>query len=119
MNDYSDRVRWISMDDAEPRRTTRGWSSRATLWEPLGRLFQRFDVLLCPTMATDGFRAGEAYLEGGMDVGDGHVSNHILGAMTLPFNVQPWCPVLSGALGARRQRGAPPASRWWPAPTTT
>src|SRR4051794_957785 len=58
------------------------------LWEPLGRLFQRADAMICPTMATDGYRAGEAYLEGGMDIGTGHVRHHILGAMTTPFNIQ-------------------------------
>jgi Asp-tRNA(Asn)/Glu-tRNA(Gln) amidotransferase A subunit family amidase len=45
-------------------------------------------------MATDGYRAGEAYLDG-MDIGDGSVVHHILGAMTLPFNIQSRCPVVS------------------------
>jgi Asp-tRNA(Asn)/Glu-tRNA(Gln) amidotransferase A subunit family amidase len=46
-------------------------------------------------MATDGFVAGEAYLEGGLAIGDGHVHHHILGAMTLPFNIQSRCAVVS------------------------
>lgn len=71
-----------------------GMELEGALWEPLGRLFQQFDVLLCPTMATDGYRAGEAYLDG-MDIGAGSVVHHILGAMTLPFNIQSRCPVVS------------------------
>ena len=71
-----------------------GMELEGALWEPLGRLFQQFDVLVCPTMATDGYRAGEAYLDG-MDIGDGSVVHHILGAMTLPFNIQSRCPVVS------------------------
>ena len=71
-----------------------GMELEGALWEPLGRLFQQFDVLVCPTMATDGYRAGEAYLDG-MDIGEGSVVHHILGAMTLPFNIQSRCPVVS------------------------
>ncbi|MEN9645728.1 MAG: hypothetical protein RL238_2397 [Actinomycetota bacterium] len=71
-----------------------GMEAEGALWEPLGLLFQQFDVMVCPTMATDGYRAGEAYLDG-MDVGDSSVVHHILGAMTLPFNIQSRCPVVS------------------------
>ncbi|MBI4883863.1 MAG: amidase [Actinobacteria bacterium] len=83
-----------------------GLELEGRLWEPLGRLFERFDVLLCPTMATDGFLAGESYLAGGMDVGTGHVHHHILGAMTLPFNLFSRCPVLSVPSG-RAANGVP------------
>ncbi|MFZ4717833.1 MAG: amidase [Ilumatobacteraceae bacterium] len=71
-----------------------GLELEGALWEPVGRLFQTHDALVCPTMATDGYRCGESYLDG-MDIGDGSVVHHILGAMTLPFNIQSRCPVLS------------------------
>jgi aspartyl-tRNA(Asn)/glutamyl-tRNA(Gln) amidotransferase subunit A len=72
-----------------------GMDAEGSLWRPLGELFERYDALLCPTMAVDGFVAGEPYVDGGIDIGDGHVDLHILGAMTLPFNLFSRCPVLS------------------------
>ena len=83
-----------------------GLELEGELWEPLGRLFQQYDVMVCPTMATDGYIAGEPYLEGGMDIGDGHVHHHILGAMTLPFNILSRCAVLSVPSG-RAANGVP------------
>jgi Asp-tRNA(Asn)/Glu-tRNA(Gln) amidotransferase A subunit family amidase len=83
-----------------------GLELEGELWEPLGLLFQRVDAFLCPTMATDGYRAGEPYLEGGMDVGGSHVRHHILGAMTLPFNINSRCPVVSVPSG-RAANGVP------------
>jgi aspartyl-tRNA(Asn)/glutamyl-tRNA(Gln) amidotransferase subunit A len=72
-----------------------GMEAEDALWRPLGELFDRYDALLCPTMAVDGFVAGEPYLAAGIDIGDGHVDQHIKGAMTLPFNIFSRCPVLS------------------------
>ena len=71
-----------------------GLEHEGEMWQPLGELFERFDVLVCPTMATEGYVAGEAYLDG-IDVGGRHLWHHILGAMTLPFNILSRCPVLS------------------------
>ncbi|MGB8860860.1 MAG: amidase [Ilumatobacteraceae bacterium] len=76
-----------------------GLEHEGAMWEPLGRLFETYDAMICPTMATDGFEAGRSYIEGGMDIGDGHVRHHILGAMTLPFNILSRCPVISTPSG--------------------
>jgi len=71
-----------------------GLELEGQLWEPLGALFERFDVLLCPTMATTGYAAGEPYLTP-MRVGAGTVPHNILGAMTLPFNILSRCAVMA------------------------
>ena len=83
-----------------------GLELEGRLWQPLGALFERFDGLLCPTMAIDGFRAGDAYLDGAIRVGSGTVDQHIQGAMTLPFNLFSRCPVLSVPTG-RSANGVP------------
>ena len=83
-----------------------GLELEGRLWQPLGELFERFDGLLCPTMAIDGFRAGDAYLDGPINVGSGTVDQHIKGAMTLPFNLFSRCPVLSVPTG-RASNGVP------------
>jgi aspartyl-tRNA(Asn)/glutamyl-tRNA(Gln) amidotransferase subunit A len=72
-----------------------GLELEGSLWEPLGEVFEQFDAVLCPTMAIDGFRAGESYLDGRIPVGSGTVEEHIKAAMTLPFNLFSRCPVLS------------------------
>lgn len=71
-----------------------GLELEGRLWDPLGLVFEEFDALLCPTMATAGYVAGEPYL-GPMAVGEGRVVNNILAAMTLPFNILSRCAVLS------------------------
>jgi len=71
-----------------------GLELEGVLWQPVGELFERCDALLCPTMATAGYLAGEPYLEP-MAIGTGSVPHNILGAMTLPFNILSRCPVMS------------------------
>jgi aspartyl-tRNA(Asn)/glutamyl-tRNA(Gln) amidotransferase subunit A len=71
-----------------------GLEHEGAMWEPLGRILSTYDVLLCPTMATEGYVAGEPYL-GGMEIAGERVRHHILGAMTVPFNIQSRCPVMS------------------------
>jgi Asp-tRNA(Asn)/Glu-tRNA(Gln) amidotransferase A subunit family amidase len=72
-----------------------GLELEGELWAPLGRLFEQFDALVCPTMATDGYRAGESYVDGPFQVGDGQVRHHLLMAMTVPFNLFSRCPVVA------------------------
>lgn len=50
-----------------------GFYEGLELAEPLGQLFERADALLCPTMATSGYIAGQPYL-GSMEVGGSMVS---------------------------------------------
>ena len=71
-----------------------GLEHEGAMWQSLGQLFEQYGALVCPTMATEGYVAGEPYLDG-MDVGGAHLPHHILGAMTLPFNIHSRCPVLS------------------------
>ena len=72
-----------------------GLVEETALWDPLGRLFENIDVLLCPTIATTGLLAGKSYVDENVDI-DGHAVEHYLMAMmTLPFNLFSRCPVLS------------------------
>jgi aspartyl-tRNA(Asn)/glutamyl-tRNA(Gln) amidotransferase subunit A len=83
-----------------------GLELEGELWAPLGRIFEQADAVVCPTMATEGFVAGNAYLEGPFAVGDGEVGHHILMAMTLPFNLFSRCPVVAVPSG-RAANGVP------------
>jgi len=65
------------------------------LYEPLGRLFEDYDALICPTIAADGLEADNPYIEGPFLVNGVDVKHHILMCMTLPFNLFSRCPVMA------------------------
>lgn len=84
----------------------KGMELEGHLYEPLGRLFQEHDALVCPTMATDGFVAGNPYIDGPFLVNGVDVGHHILMCMTLPFNLFSRCPVVAVPSG-RADNGVP------------
>jgi aspartyl-tRNA(Asn)/glutamyl-tRNA(Gln) amidotransferase subunit A len=83
-----------------------GLVEETTLWEPLGRLFEEIDVLLCPTIATTGLRAGNPYIDEQVVVNGQALPHHVVAMMTFPFNVFSRCPVLSVPSG-RAANGVP------------
>jgi len=72
-----------------------GLVEETALWDPLGRLFETVDVLLCPTIATTGLQAGNPYVDEKPIIDGHHVEHHIMAMMTLPFNLFSRCPVLA------------------------
>ncbi|HEY7625823.1 MAG TPA: amidase [Ilumatobacteraceae bacterium] len=72
-----------------------GLVEETALWDPLGRLFETIDVLLCPTIATVGLEAGNSYVDDKPVIDGVPVAHHILAMMTLPFNLFSRCPVLA------------------------
>jgi aspartyl-tRNA(Asn)/glutamyl-tRNA(Gln) amidotransferase subunit A len=83
-----------------------GLVEEAALWDPLGRLFEEIDVLLCPTIATTGLLAGNSYIDDLVVVDGQELPHHIVAMMTFPFNVFSRCPVLSVPSG-RAANGVP------------
>ncbi len=83
-----------------------GMELEGHLCEPLGRLLEQYDALVCPTMATDGFVAGNPYIDGPFLVNGVDVGHHILMCMTLPFNLYSRCPVVALPSG-RAANGVP------------
>lgn len=63
-----------------------GLELEAKTWEPLGELFTRFDVVVCPGAAKQGYPAGATYGEGVEETD---------GLMVVPFNIAGRCPVLA------------------------
>ncbi len=72
-----------------------GLVEETALWDPLGRLFEDIDVLICPTIATTGLRAGNSYIDEQVEINGHAVVHHLMAMMTLPFNLLSRCPVLS------------------------
>ncbi|MGL3805583.1 amidase [Paeniglutamicibacter sp. R2-26] len=71
-----------------------GLVAEAAVYEPLGKVFETYDALLCPTLATQGMAADFADPAGLIDVGGASVS-WIEAALTVPFNVIGRVPVLA------------------------
>ena len=72
-----------------------GLVEETALWDPLGRMFEDVDVLLCPTIATSGLLAGNPYLEELVVIAGQAMPHHIMAMMTVPFNLFSRCPVLA------------------------
>jgi aspartyl-tRNA(Asn)/glutamyl-tRNA(Gln) amidotransferase subunit A len=72
-----------------------GLVAETALWDPLGRLFEDIDVLLCPTIAVNGLQAGNSYIDESVVINGQVMQHHIVAMMTLPFNLFSRCPVLS------------------------
>ena len=72
----------------------RGLEGEQRIWEPLGRLFETFDVLIGPTWAVPGIPAGDSML-GTLFEGGGPNDRQYSVMMTTPFNVLSPCPVLA------------------------
>ena len=67
----------------------------AELWEPLARVFERCDALICPTLAIPAPLAGEEYLDvGPMIDGVEHLDRWTV-AFTVPFNLCSWTPAMN------------------------
>jgi Asp-tRNA(Asn)/Glu-tRNA(Gln) amidotransferase A subunit family amidase len=56
---------------------------------------ERFDALLCPTLALPALDAGEDYVGGGPTIDGRRLGDYFEMLLTIPFNVAGRCPVLS------------------------
>jgi aspartyl-tRNA(Asn)/glutamyl-tRNA(Gln) amidotransferase subunit A len=79
---------------AAPGAFLRGLEGEQRMWEPVGRLFETFDVLIGPTWAMPGIPAGDSLL-GTLFEGGGPNDRQFSVMMTTPFNVLSPCPVLA------------------------
>jgi Asp-tRNA(Asn)/Glu-tRNA(Gln) amidotransferase A subunit family amidase len=107
VNDYA--VAWA--DDVrrlmdEPGAVLRGLELEGELWEPLGRLFESYDALLCPTWAVTGIPAGDSVIGQLFDDG-GPNDRQFTFYMTTPFNMFSACPVLAVPSGVAPSNGVP------------
>ncbi len=79
---------------AEAGSFAEGLVSEAALYEPLGKILESYDALLCPTIATQGMAADFSDPTALIDVAGEQVP-WIETALTVPFNVIGRVPVLS------------------------
>ena len=72
-----------------------GLVEETALWDPLGRLFEEIDVLLCPTIAITGLQAGKSFVDESVVIDGQELPHYLQAVMTFPFNLFSRCPVLS------------------------
>ena len=107
VNDYS--VAWakdVERAMGEAGSFLEGISEEGELWKPLGRLFESFDALICPTWAVTGIPAGDSILGQLFDDG-GPNDRQFTCYMTTPFNMFSACPVLAVPSGVATSNGVP------------
>jgi aspartyl-tRNA(Asn)/glutamyl-tRNA(Gln) amidotransferase subunit A len=72
----------------------------------IGAAFDNHDALICPTIGTTGFIAGEPYTENRLTVAGREIELYLLACQTVPFNIASRHPVLSVPSG-RAANGVP------------
>jgi aspartyl-tRNA(Asn)/glutamyl-tRNA(Gln) amidotransferase subunit A len=91
---------------AEPRGFLHGLEGEQEMWLPIGRLFETFDALVCPTWASTGIPAGDSVL-GTLFPDGGDNDRQFTHFMTTPFNILAPCPVLAVPSGIAPTNGVP------------
>lgn len=67
----------------------------AELYAPVGALLERYDALICPTLATRGLVAGDDYVDTVLTVDGVAMDYYFDAALTPVFNIMSRCPVLN------------------------
>ena len=92
---YAAAVARRSLEAIERTSYADGLRLEAAIYAPLGELLDRFEVLVCPTIGTRGYVAGDDYVDHGIEVGGEVLDDYLAAAMTPPFNIASRCPVLA------------------------
>jgi Asp-tRNA(Asn)/Glu-tRNA(Gln) amidotransferase A subunit family amidase len=72
-----------------------GWVLEAELYAPVGALLEDYDALVCPTLGTRGYVAGDDYVGHGVEVDGVEVPAYFDASLTPVFNVMSRLPVLN------------------------
>jgi Asp-tRNA(Asn)/Glu-tRNA(Gln) amidotransferase A subunit family amidase len=89
-----------------PDEVARSWDVQHAMYQTIGALFERFDILICPTLSIGSVRADHDPVSKGFTV-DGRVVDAEYGwVLTHPFNMLGNCPVVSVPSG-RDRHGVP------------
>lgn len=95
LNDYAIEFARVTAEDSKGLSVLEGMDLETSMWQPIGELFERYDVLLVPTLTTRGLVAGDGYVGKGLEVGGVVLDRYIDTLMTPVFNMFSRCPVLN------------------------
>ena len=96
-----------------------GSTIEARVHRALATVFVAHDALICPTLGTTGFEAGDDYTEHGITVAGEYVDLYIFAGAHAGVQRRQPPPRAQRPVRSRSQRRPDRASRWWPVPMTT
>ncbi len=93
VNDYTRRFA-EEMKVGNPGDVYAGLEIEGEMYAEFGALMERYDIMICPTLALPALAAGESYVDKGPVINgvERHIFDHLL---TIPFNMLSRCPVMS------------------------
>ena len=83
-----------------------GLEAEVVVHAAIGGAMDGFDALVCPTLGSTGWLAGDDYVETKLTIGGEEVAEYFLGCQTFPFNIASKHPVLAVPSG-RASNGVP------------
>ncbi len=83
-----------------------GLEMEVRVHEAIAGAMSGFDALVCPTLGTIGYLAGDDYVETTLTIAGEEVSEYFVGCQTFPFNIASKHPVLAVPSG-RASNGVP------------
>lgn len=106
---HPDKVTEYAKEFAQWARRTRGDATfldglaiEAELYSSIGSLFDTYDALITPAVATEGFLAGDDYVGHGINVAGTELEFYLEAVPAITFNILSSCPVLTIPTGFAR-----------------
>jgi len=106
---HPDKVTEYAKEFARWARRTRGDATfldglaiEAELYSSIGSLFDTYDALITPAVATEGFLAGDDYVGHGINVAGTELEFYLEAVPAITFNILSSCPVLTIPTGFAR-----------------
>ncbi len=101
-NDYTRAFADVAIEALESSSYIAGLEAEADLYMGLSEIFEHFDALLCPTVATTGIVAGESYVDTPLIVAGVELERYNDAWLTFAFSILNRCPVLNIPTGFAR-----------------
>jgi amidase len=99
VNDYLLHAAKLILARAQGATALEGSELEVAISSRINQVLARYEALLCPTLGSRGFVAGDGYVDHGIEVGGEAVDFYWDSSMTIPFNIMSRCPVLNVPTG--------------------
>jgi len=106
LTDYAIHFHEYSTEVAAGQSVLAGLEMESSIQARIAAAMDGFDALVCPTLTTTGWLAGDSYIDKGLEVGGQTVRRYSQAMLTLPFNIASKHPVLAVPSG-RASNGVP------------
>jgi amidase len=98
-SDYILHAAKLILDRAHGAKALEGDELEVAISLSINQVLGKYDALLCPTLGSRGFIAGDDYVDRGLQVGGEWLDFYWDASLTIPFNIMSRCPVLNVPTG--------------------